>query len=236
MKVDGRKNLSEPVYEHLLEMLLTQELRPGDKVPESVLAEQFGVSRTPVREAIRRLASDGILTIYPNRHAEVTQFTQDDIYQIGQARIAIDSMLAKLAVHYGSNADFEWLQQLADTATENTKSGDIIRRVLTDCDFHHAFAKISHNQVLMRYYDSLAVRIKLLVAWNYVDFDYDCDASMDHHRLVQALFTRDAEAAVNIAANHLVDFYSLHNVFPDAFFAPPSEEVSARIRLSKKSK
>ena len=79
------------------------ELKPGDRIPENKIAQQFGISRTPIREALRRLANDGVINIYPNRYAEVITIDPEYVSQIGQARIAIDTMLAKLAVYYGNN-------------------------------------------------------------------------------------------------------------------------------------
>ena len=63
---------SEQVYEHLKNLILSRALKPGEKIPEAKLAAQFGLSRTPIREAIKKLANDGIVTLYPNRFAEVS--------------------------------------------------------------------------------------------------------------------------------------------------------------------
>ena len=66
--------MAAKVYEALKDMILAQQIKPGEKIPESKLATQFGISRTPIREALKRLENDGIVTVYPNRYAEVTVF------------------------------------------------------------------------------------------------------------------------------------------------------------------
>jgi DNA-binding GntR family transcriptional regulator len=218
MKQENGSNLSEPVYNHLVEMLLTQELKPGDRIPESKLADQFGISRTPIREALRRLASEGVIKIYPNRFAEVMTVDDDFIIQLGQARIAIDTMLTKLCIYYGSNADFEGLRRMAKICTEATKTKDYILRTKTDMDFHLQLAHISHNQFLIKYQTEISLRVKLLVAWKYLQIDKGYDSSLSHLALVDALEERDEKKAEKIAVNHLVDFYGLDSHFPAGFF------------------
>lgn len=221
MKRAEGSNLGEVVYEHLVEMLLTQQLKPGDRVPENKIAMQFGISRTPIREALRHLANEGVINIYPNRFAEVVAIDDDYINQLGQARIAIDSMLTKLAIYYGSNADFARLRQLADICTEATKTGDHILRTKTDMDFHMELAAISRNQLLIKYQSEISLRVKLLVVWKYLKVDTAYDLSLSHQALVDALIARDEERAVRIAVDHLVSFYSLDNYFPPGFFTKP---------------
>ena len=71
MKADQGNNLSGMVYHYLLDMILSMKIKPGDRIPEARIATQFGISRTPIRDAMKQLANDGILNIYPNRFAEV---------------------------------------------------------------------------------------------------------------------------------------------------------------------
>ena len=71
MKADQGNNLREMVYNYLLDMILSMKIKPGDRIPEARIATQFGISRTPIRDAMKQLANDGILNIYPNRFAEV---------------------------------------------------------------------------------------------------------------------------------------------------------------------
>ena len=220
MKTAGKSSLSQPVYEHLTKMLLNMELKPGDRIPENKIAQQFGISRTPIREALRRLANDGVINIYPNRYAEVITIDPEYVSQIGQARIAIDTMLAKLAVYYGNNADFAHLQELAVKCTEATKTNDHALRSQADNDFHAAFSQLSRNPILIEAQKSLSFRVNLLIAWKYIRYDDGYSLSLDHHELVDALSERNESRAVKVAVQHLVKFYSLDESFPPYFFFP----------------
>ena len=97
MKADQGNNLSEMVYHYLLDMILSMKIKPGDRIPEARIATQFGISRTPIRDAMKQLANDGILNIYPNRFAEVANWDEDLIKEIGITRAHLDNLAAKLA-------------------------------------------------------------------------------------------------------------------------------------------
>ncbi|MFQ9702047.1 MAG: GntR family transcriptional regulator [Enterocloster clostridioformis] len=102
---------SEQVYEHLKNLILSRALKPGEKIPEAKLAAQFGLSRTPIREAIKKLANDGIVTLYPNRFAEVSVLPQNWLQEVGMVRLSLDIVAAHLAILYGSNYDYSIMQK-----------------------------------------------------------------------------------------------------------------------------
>jgi DNA-binding GntR family transcriptional regulator len=220
MKTPPRNSsLSESVYEHIKGMLLTLQLKPGDKVPENKIATQLGISRTPIREALRRLESEGVINIYPNRFAEVITMDDNYVRQLGQTRIAIDTMLTKLAVYYGSNADFNRLRQLADICTEAAKTDDNILRTKSDEDFHMELANISRNQLLIKFQSNLSLRVALLIVWKYLKIDNRLyEESLAHQKLAEALMARDEKLAVKIATDHLISFYSMDDDLPYHFW------------------
>ena len=89
-------NLNEAVYQYVLDQILSTKYKAGDKIPEAKIAAEFGTSRTPIREALRRLADDGIINIYPNRMAEVARWADETIHQIGLMRIHLDMSLINI--------------------------------------------------------------------------------------------------------------------------------------------
>ncbi len=218
MKSANSSNLSEPVYEHLIEMILSLKLKPGEKIPEAKIAKQFGISRTPIREALRRLSNDGLIRIYPNRFAEVVTFNDEYIRQIGEARIALDQMAIKLAIHYGSNADFLRLHQLADECSLAAREGDQPKRIKADIDFHMELARISQNQVIEKIQRELSLQIEFILACKYINLDDSYMKSQAHYEIADALMARDEERAVRAAIEHLVEFYSFNGTYPEGFF------------------
>ena len=105
--------LGQPTYDYLLNMIMTKQLMPGERIPELKIAQVFGISRTPVRDAMRQLANEGLIEIFPNRFAQVKQYDDNAITEIGTLRIALDSMAIKLALLFGSQADFLHLKEIA---------------------------------------------------------------------------------------------------------------------------
>ena len=79
MKKNFTNAVSEQIYQYLIDMILSLEIKPGDKIPEAFIAQKFDISRTPIREALRDLAKDGIINLYPNRFSEVAIYDQDRV-------------------------------------------------------------------------------------------------------------------------------------------------------------
>ena len=115
-KQEQKANLCQRVYDHVKDQVMSLELKPGDKITEAMLVEELQISRTPIREGLRLLARDGVVTLYPNRFAEITVFSPKDIYDMGAVRISLDVLGSRLAVFRGSNADFSRLEKLAQAA------------------------------------------------------------------------------------------------------------------------
>ncbi|WP_243009031.1 GntR family transcriptional regulator [Clostridium sp. AM58-1XD] len=166
MKTEHAVSLTEPVYEHILNMILNLELRPGDKVPETAIAKDLGISRTPVRDALRKLEGEGLVNIYPNRFVEVASFDESDIINLGIMRIAIDTMAVRLAIFRGSNEEFYHLKSIADKCTEAKDSGNRLERIRNDYLFHLTLGILSKNPVLEKYQTHLLRQMEVMLSYN----------------------------------------------------------------------
>ena len=143
-----------------MQQILSQQMEPGDRIPEAKIASEFGVSRTPIREALHQLANDGIITIYPKRYAEVATYDEEKFRQIGIVRISLDVLTVKLAIYYGSNAEFDSLTGYADACYNASKGNDIASRIKMDSHFHMAIAKISKNKTLIEMQRQLLLQVE----------------------------------------------------------------------------
>ena len=204
-----QKSLSEDVYGHILNMILNLELNSGDKIPEEKIASMLGVSRTPIREAIRKLSEDGLVNIYPRRFAEVASFSDLVIKNIGLTRIALDRLAVEMVILNGSNADFEILEEQAYVCLEYSKLGDKFNAVKADSDFHLEIAKISKNDVLFDILNNIHLKVRF-IQMNFDKTPNDLHRSVDLHLpIVEAIKNRDADLAVELAVRHLITFYGL---------------------------
>jgi DNA-binding GntR family transcriptional regulator len=201
--------LSEQVYEQLLQMILNQEILCGEKIPEDKIAQKFGISRTPIREALRKLANEGIVRIIPKCFAEVVTFDEQGIKDLGIMRMTLDTLAVRLAILYGSNADFLKLKNIADLCYQASVGGEVIKRIQLDCDFHMALAEIARNPLLLKFQRELYLKVALLQKIKYTTIEDDINKIQGHFAIVDGLISRDEEEVVRSLQKHLGIFYGM---------------------------
>jgi DNA-binding GntR family transcriptional regulator len=204
-------SLSEEVYKHILNMILNQELNSCDKIPEERIAKMFGVSRTPIREALRKLNVEGLVNLYPRRFAEVASFDEEMTKNIGLTRVYLDKLAVELVILNGSNAEFEELEVLANSCFEYSKANDRFNTVRTDSQFHLAIARLSKNIVLYDILDAIHLKVRL-IQMNVDKTQTDLEKHVDLHLpIVEAIKKRDPDLAVMLVLEHLINFYDLQD-------------------------
>lgn len=218
MKSKKGISASEPVYEFIKEMILSCQIKSGEKIQEQKIAEQLGVSRTPMREAITRLANDGLVRIYPNRYSEVVTFSEDDIRQIGEMRIELEMMSAKMALYHGSNADFDKMQRLAEECSIAAKSGDKRKMTKADAKFHLAFTECTKNKLLHKFQSELSLRIELIQMNSMFTQEESLRLSEYHEQIVKLLKERNTEEINRIIVEHFYKFYNFESLYPKNLF------------------
>lgn len=212
MDVDKKTNMVDVIYEYLMQQILSQQMESGDRIPEAKIASEFGVSRTPVREALRQLANDGIITIYPKRYAEVATYDEEKFRQIGIVRISLDVLAVKLAIYYGSNAEFDSLTGYADACYNASKGNDIASRIKMDSNFHMAIAKISKNKTLMEMQRQLLLQIEFFQAIQYSKAVLPEKQYQAHYDLVQALTDRNEAESIRLITQHDIISHRLQEI------------------------
>jgi len=201
--------IGSKVYEDLKDMILSQQIRPGERIPENKLAAQFGISRTPIREAIKRLAADGIVTMYPNRFAEVTVFPPQWLQEVGIVRLTLDTVAAHLAILYGSNYDFSVMEHYNEECLKATRAGDMARRIKMNCAFHLELSRISKNEELLHIQRQLYLKIEFVQACNYGNVYDEKEQYRQHREMMEALYARDEARLVRLLTEHLCSFHHL---------------------------
>ena len=217
-KQEQKANLCQRVYDHVKDQVMSLQLKPGDKITEAMLVEELQISRTPIREGLRLLARDGMVTLYPNRFAEITVFAQKDIYDMGAVRISLDVLGSRLAVFRGSNADFSRLEKLAQACENAMKQGDFRRRAQVDSDFHLALMEISGNSFLYELQKELYTRVQMYQILRFSRYPRTHFGGASHSDIVEALFARDEARVISTVKSHLVNFYHVDEDLPPDFF------------------
>jgi DNA-binding GntR family transcriptional regulator len=187
--------LAQQGYLELKRRIVSLALPPGSTIRDLDLQQQLGLGRTPLRDALQRLAHDGLLRIYPRRTIMVPKLGITEVRELFEVRLALEPAAAALAARRVSAADVERVSALGETLRRAREHPDVAAFLSADQDFHRAVAKFSRNALLVDYIDRLETLNLWL--WN-MYFDSHAGSRADlfaHEPIVEALARRDAVAA-----------------------------------------
>lgn len=216
------------VRERIRSAIMTGEFPPGTVLPQEPLAQRLGVSRTPMREALRMLQEDGLVEIERNRRARVAQFSADDLEQVYATRILLSAMATLLTVPRLTDEDLQQLEAVHDEVRSATQVDDPTRWRLADRRFHKLHcAKASDS--LHHELDVLFERAALFRLLRLRDQPHlQSVNAQDHAEIMVACRARDGRAAAAAVARHL----SRIALTILAFTAPEREPLTIRAALS----
>lgn len=201
--LQNHKPLREIVYEELKRQIMVGEIAPGTRMMEVELADEMGVSRTPVREAIRKLEKEGLVSIEPRRGAYASEISIKDMVDVLEVRQDLEGMAAALASLRITEVEKNNLEKIVGDYTLAVESGNISEIIKYDEAFHKYIVSISGNKTLVQMVSQiqdLALRFRYIY---YDDFTRFKNQPLEHHRIVEAIFAADSERARVEAENHL---------------------------------
>ena len=148
--------LRDVVFNTLRQAILTGELKPGERLMEIHLANKLGVSRTPIREAIRKLELEGLVTMIPRRGAEVAQITEKSMNDVLEVRRAMDALCVELACDRITPEELQDLKKACETFEAAVKTGDIKQIAQADVALHDIIVQATGNQRLIQLVNNLS--------------------------------------------------------------------------------
>ncbi|MFD7325903.1 GntR family transcriptional regulator [Streptomyces sp. NPDC059875] len=191
--------LRDQVCEGLRDRIITGRLKPGDRLVERDVAEEFGVSRVPVREAIRILMGEGFLQALSPRRIVVKQLSRQDVENLFDMREALEVLAVRRAAERRTDAQLDELRELLEEARTATLSGRAERISRANTAFHHHIVELSRNDLLATTLESLEGRLR----WLFQQID-DPGPLWDEHRvLYEAIAAADADAAAECSLHHI---------------------------------
>jgi DNA-binding GntR family transcriptional regulator len=193
--------LTQLVADALRERIVSGALPPGERLVEGKLSEELGVSRMPVREALRQLAAEGLVTIEPRRGATVTQFNPGQIHELVEVRATLEGLNAKLAAKRHDPAQIAELERILAEGTRLADSEDTVLLMKFNQQFHDALGHIAANSVLQEIMHSLRDRTALLFAP--LNRDRGKQNWEEHAAILRAVIKGDAELASLLATRHV---------------------------------
>jgi DNA-binding GntR family transcriptional regulator len=201
--LDGYKPLREIVFESMRDAILKGVLQPGERLMEIQLAEEMGVSRTPVREAIRKLELENFVVMIPRKGAYVAGVSSKDVADVFEIRSALEGLAAGLAAERITDEELEEMEQaLFYRASEGEM--DLEQIVKSDTDFHALVYKASRNQRLIQILANLREQIQRFRSTSLAVPGRNKVALEEHRMIVEALRNHNSEEAQALAIAHIV--------------------------------
>ena len=203
IRLDSYQPLREVVCESLREAIRKGVLKPGERLMEIQLSEELGVSRTPVREAIRKLELEGYVVMMPRRGTYVASMSIRDVNEIFEIRTALESLSNGLAAERITDEELEQLQRLIVMIGGYVKDGNIDKIVETDIEFHDLLYKAARNNRLVGIISNLREQLTRFRTLS-MSHPGRLEATLDEHRvIVEAIAQGDVKAAQQAAERHM---------------------------------
>ncbi len=195
---------AEAVYRKLLHMIFSKQLRSGQRLPEVLLAEQLEVSRTPVREALRRLANEGLVVLMPNVGASVVTPTRQEMLDTYEVRKVLECLAIRKAAGRITAVQLARLEEKIEEETEVFAQRDLEAYIEINNAFHRIIAEASGNLVLADSIENYLARTFVYMVFFERFFDFDTNPSLEEHRaILAALRARDEEETVRLMNHHI---------------------------------
>jgi DNA-binding GntR family transcriptional regulator len=198
----GRRVFREDVKEFLLEAILKEKLRPGDRIVESRVAQQMGVSQGPVREALRDLELLGFIESQPFRGSRVRKFSADDLIEIYPVRAAVEGVAARQAAHRIDQDGLRELEACLEAMREAASADDREAHIEADVLFHRTIVEASGNRMLLQIWQStsLSSSTTVTVALAHRSLRELADR---HEPILAALRDADPASAETVMRSHI---------------------------------
>lgn len=201
--LQNHKPLREIVYEELKRQILIGEIPPGTRMMEVELADVMGVSRTPVREAIRKLEKEGLVTLEPRKGAYASNISIKDMVDVLEVRQGLEAMAAAIAAGRIDDQQKNELLEVIEKYRVAVEAENIEEMIKYDEIFHSTIVSISGNKTLMQIFSTvqeLALRFRYIY---YDDFNRYENMPREHKLIEEAIMSGDADAARIAAGDHV---------------------------------
>ena len=198
------QSLTSVVQHEIERMILDGEFEPHSRVKEKVLASQLGVSRGPVREACRALATVGLLDITPSRGYSVRSLNEEDVAEVYEARAGLCGYAGMLLIDRLKTKDLIQLKSLVDKMDKLAMDGDVDRYYRLNLEFHHTLISMTGNSRLVQIHEGLVQQLHLARVWALSQAGALMASNSEHREIVEVLPLGNAQQAYNAMMNHVM--------------------------------
>ncbi len=197
------KPLGEVVFENLRDAILTGKLAPGERLMEIQLAETLGVSRTPVREAMKRLEQEDFIEVVPRKGTYVKMLDGKDILDVLELRYLLEGFAARCAAENMTETDIKAMQQLLNDFETAVENDDTITLIETDYKFHDIIYGANQNAKLKEMIRNLQEQFYRFRTIYFTEYHNYKEIVEGHRDIIAAFVSKDGERAERVVQSHI---------------------------------
>lgn len=201
--LENHRPLREIVYEELKRRIMTGKITPHTRMMEVDLAEDMGVSRTPVREAIRKLEKEGLVTIEPRKGAYASDISTEDMVNVLTVREELEALAAGIAASRITGEQISRMEHLTDLYAQAIEANDTAAIIDYDEQFHQAIVAVTDNRTLIQFVSNLQELVLRFRYLYYEDFSRYRNMPEEHHHIIDALKSGDEKRASEVVREHI---------------------------------
>lgn len=201
----SRRPLHDEVVARLRDAIIEDRLAPGERLNERILCVRYGVSRTPLREALKVLAQEGLVTLLPNRGAVVTPLTRDDLDQTLEVMLPLEQLVGQLLVERIDQAGLSEIRALHHEMCAFHARADLLRYFHANQAIHQRHVELCGNAILTTTYEGLNARIRRFRYRANLSQERWDKAVAEHGLMLEALLARDGLRLSRLLGQHLVN-------------------------------
>ncbi|NMA82681.1 MAG: GntR family transcriptional regulator [Epulopiscium sp.] len=205
LKVDVNQYLPlrDVVFNTLREAILKGDLTPGERLMEKQLAEMMGVSRTPIREAIRKLELEGLVVMAPRKGAQVAEITEKDLQDVLEVRAALEALAVRLACEKMKKEELDKLRRTMEEFKEAADAKDVYGMIDKDVEFHDIIFRSTENERLMQIVNNLREQIYRYRVAYLKHSHHHTGIQEEHEDILRVIEEKRVEEAENVATVHI---------------------------------
>ncbi|MHB8066080.1 MAG: GntR family transcriptional regulator [Ruminiclostridium sp.] len=205
INLNDYKPLREVIFNSLREAIIIGELRPGERLMEVQLAEKMGVSRTPVREAIRKLELEGLVDMIPRKGAHVAELSVKDIMDVLEVRASLDGLATALAAERITDDELKELRFINGQFSSYIEKENLNGSIKKDAEFHDIIYRASRNDKLQTILNNLREQVQRFRVIYLKDYSSPKNLIKEHNDIFDAVSTRTIESARGFAKTHILN-------------------------------
>ena len=199
-----RTSLSDQVYAYIKAQILSGAIQAGEHIPEERVGRLFGISRTPIREAVKRLEEYGLVRVKPRSYAEVVSFNNKSTVQIAHVRAQLEELSVRLFVEDAGAADLAAVQRYVEACDQAVDAGSIGETFLQDSLLHLEIARRCGNPHLFDVLERFDAKVQLARVRVHLPLETLIRFVRQHRPLMEAMGNRDVQASVVIMRHHIL--------------------------------